>query len=59
MTISSVGAAASIQAEPQTSVSNTTVSRSAATPLPTDTVSLSHAAQKTTGGDVDHDGDSH
>jgi hypothetical protein len=27
--------------------------------LPTDTVSLSSAAVKVTGGDVDHDGDSH
>ena len=32
---------------------------SSSTQLPTDTVSLSPAALKATGGDVDHDGDSH
>jgi hypothetical protein len=59
MTISPIGAAPSIQAESQTSVGKTTVSQAAATALPSDTVSLSSAAQKASGGDVDHDGDSH
>jgi hypothetical protein len=59
MTISPVGAAASIQAEPQTPGSKTSVPQPQAGPLPSDTVSLSHASQKTAGGDVDHDGDSH
>jgi hypothetical protein len=59
MTISPVGAAASIHAEPPAPVSKTTVPQPEAAPLPSDTVSLSHAAQKTAGGDVDHDGDSH
>ena len=34
-------------------------SSTSSAPLPTDTVSLSPAALKATGGDVDHDGDSH
>jgi hypothetical protein len=59
MSISPIGAAPSIQAEPQTSVTKTTVPQAAATPLPSDTVTLSSAAQKASGGDVDHDGDSH
>jgi len=40
--------------------SSTTAKSSPATPAPTDTVSLSPAAQAgKAGGDVDHDGDSH
>jgi hypothetical protein len=58
MAISPIGAAASIHSEPQTPTRTNTAPQPAATPLPADTVSLSHAAQKTASGDVDRDGDS-
>jgi hypothetical protein len=59
MNISSVGQAASIQADTQPAVSTPVVPQAPASTPPAYTVSLSSTAQKTAGGDVDHDGDSH
>lgn len=57
--ISSI-AIASNQPEFQKSTPTPVASHQAQASLPTDTVSLSPAAQKATdSGDVDHDGDSH
>lgn len=59
MSIAPIGPAPSIQAESQPSVTKAPVSPASNTTQPAYTVSLSSAAHKTTGGDVDHDGDSH
>jgi hypothetical protein len=59
MSIAPIGSAPSIQAESQSSVIKAPVSPVSNTTHPAYTVSLSSAVHKATGGDVDHDGDSH
>jgi len=62
MSISAIGSIVptTTQLEVQKSTSLPIASRSAAPSLPTDTVTLSAAAQNASkAGDVDHDGDSH
>ncbi len=58
MTISPIGSAAPIQAEQQPSVSKAPVPQTHGATPPAYTVSLSSSAQKTAGGDPNHDGDS-
>jgi hypothetical protein len=53
-------APATSQLQPQKAAPTPTPAQPSSTPSPTDTVSLSPAAQKASQvGDVDHDGDSH
>jgi hypothetical protein len=62
MSLSAISSVAitSTQLELQKSTPTPVASPQTPASSPTDTVSLSHAAQKATaGGDVDHDGDSH
>jgi len=56
--ISSSSQAAALQ-ELHQPVAAQPAAKSSQSSIPTDTVTLSHAAQKAPAGDVDHDGDSH
>ncbi len=61
MSLSAISAAtlATNQLEIQKQTPTPVASNRSSAPLPGDTVSLSPAALKATGGDADHDGDSH
>jgi hypothetical protein len=61
MSVSAISSASlpAIPAEIQKPTAAPVASSQSPAQLPTDTVSLSSAAMKATGGDADHDGDSH
>ena len=61
MSVSAVSSASLVNSplEIQKQIPSPAGSTTSSTQLPKETVSLSPAAAKATGGDVDHDGDSH
>jgi hypothetical protein len=60
MTLSAINPAAHAASLPEVQTATPAPVASKSSPAPTDTVTLSSAAQKASqGGDIDHDGDSH
>jgi len=61
MSVSAVSSASLVNSplEIQKQIPSPSASTASSTQLPKDTVSLSPAAAEATGGDVDHDSDSH